>query len=76
MDTHIDALVGYINELHKRITGIEAKSHTQRFMHKELTSVHKAYLMSGDPSTPVKIDIYEVIIFIIIVIKYDRYLIS
>lgn len=75
-DTHINALVEYINSLHKRITGVEAKSHTQTFMHDELKRIHDAYSISAYPSTPLEIDIYEVIIFMIIVIKYDLYLIS
>lgn len=72
VDAHINVLVDYINALHKRITGVEAKSHTRIFMREQLTTIYETHLMSAGFSTHLQFDIYEVIV--LIVMKHDLYL--
>jgi hypothetical protein len=58
-------LVGYICELHKLITGVAVKSHTQQYIEEELQIVYDSIAQSASsPTTPVMIfdlNIYEVI---------------
>lgn len=70
LNADINTLETNINELHKRITGVEAKPHTRAYIYEELRKAYQA--SSNTPTTSLNLDTDEVILTVVVEMNDDR----